>query len=179
MHREHWAARWQICPRYRRGLRGKKARVAFPSKHTLGLVFIHWVQYTLQGESFHTLILCILWDCHSAPLVPSGLVLIFPCLWKEAFSCHISLLHKGEHVWSAFQAMETPCTKPVHREHWAAHWLFSPRNRRGLGGKKAGVMFPRKPSLVMVWVHWAEYTARKQFKYACFVEFVRLTFWLL
>ena len=40
MYREHWVAHWQICPRYWRGLRGKKARFAFPSKHALCLVFV-------------------------------------------------------------------------------------------------------------------------------------------
>ena len=35
--------------------------------------------------------------------------------------------------------MEIPFTKTVHREHWAANWLFCPSIREGYEGKWQGL----------------------------------------
>ena len=47
-----WASKGPICPRCMRSLGGKKARVAFKRKPTFGLMFHHWVDYTLPGGCF-------------------------------------------------------------------------------------------------------------------------------
>jgi len=52
-----------------------------------------------------------------------------------AFSCPISLLHEGEHVWSWFQAPETTRQAAVPTEPEAAQSLHGPRGKTELGEK--------------------------------------------
>ena len=54
--REEEAAHFFICNYYRRSLGGKLARVAFLSKETLGLEFVHGVEYTFESGGFQTLV---------------------------------------------------------------------------------------------------------------------------
>ena len=98
-----WANLWLICPSCMWGLGWKKAMVPFTSKDALGLVFIHWVECTLQPGCLHMLVLCSWWDVHSAPVVPSSYELIFPTCDKKAFSCQIRLLLNREHFWVSFK----------------------------------------------------------------------------
>ena len=84
--RDHWAVHFLICLRESRGLGGKKTRVVFLSKPTLRLVFIHWVEYTLQWGSFHTLVLWHLWYHWSALITIAHCMLLFPNCEKMEFS---------------------------------------------------------------------------------------------
>ena len=146
-----------ICPSYRRSLCGKKTRVAFLNKDTLGLLFIQRVEYTLKPGCSHSLGLCSWWDGHCVQAVWTSYVLLFPTCDKKALSRQIWLLLIGEHTWSAFQEMETSCTKPVLREKEAAHWYICPSYRRCLVGIKARVAFLSKDALGLVFIHWVEY----------------------
>ena len=51
----------------------------------------------------------------------------------KAFSCQISLLRKGEHVWSWFQAAETTSQAAVPTEPEAAQGFLGPMRRIGPG----------------------------------------------
>ena len=62
-------------------------------------------------------------------------------LKTKTLSCQIQLILKGEQVWCAFQAMGSPDTKPVHKEHWVAHWFLSLFVREDLVGKRQGLLF--------------------------------------
>lgn len=93
-----------FAPRHRRGLCGEMLRVAFQNNPTLGLVFLHWEEYTLKGGSFHTLV-CGVSEIAVRHWRPSSLCAAFPAHGNKAFSLKIRLLHTEEHVYSAFQAM--------------------------------------------------------------------------
>ena len=84
-------------------------------------------------------------------------MLLFPNIEKKDFSWQVSFLLK-EHVWSAFQVMQTPYAKPVLREQEEEHSFFCPRCRRIQCGKKAIVAFLSKDALGLVFLHWVEYT---------------------
>ena len=141
----------------------KKARVDFLSKVALGLVFINWVEYTLQQD---TSILFFFfwnwWEGNSALVVWTSYVLLFPNIEQKWFSCQIRLLLKEAHIWSAFPVMDTPCTKPVLREQEAAHWFTFPSYRRFIGLKKPMVVFLSKDSLGLVFAHWIKYICNQQ-----------------
>ena len=149
-----WATHWLLCHRFTRGLGGKMATFALMSKDALGVGFIHWVEYTLQQECFNILSLWRRWDGPSALAVRTSYVLVFLDIEKKIFSWQIRLLLKEEHLWSAFQVMETSCTKPVLGMIWATLWLICPRYSRGLCGKKAMVDFLSKDTLGLVFVYW-------------------------
>ena len=51
----------------------------------------------------------------------------------KAFSCQISLLPEGEHVWSWFQAADTTNPAAVPTEPEAAQPLLGPMGSIGLG----------------------------------------------
>ena len=111
------------------------------------------------------------------PDFPCLLCVLYPTCEKMAFSCHIRLFHEGEPIWVAFQMMETPCTKPVHRNLWAALWVICPWCIRGLSGKKSRVAFQSQHTLGLVFIPWVEYTLQmRKLPYSCFVEFVSLPF---
>ena len=145
--RDHWRACGLHHLRHRRGLGGKKYRVAFQSKPTLGMVFHHWVEYMLPGGCFQTLVLWNWWDHHQNFIALAHYLLLFSVCERKLFSSQIQLLHTREHIWSDFQAMETPWTQPGSREHWAAKGLHCPRHRIGLGRKKSGWLSRENP-------HW-------------------------
>lgn len=72
---------WQhmiFCPRYTRGLGGKKAMVVFKSKPLLGLMWVHRFEYMLQWGSFHNVVWWSLWDCYSSLIALACYVLRFP-----------------------------------------------------------------------------------------------------
>ena len=158
MHTEHWVAQTHICPRFRRGLVGNKARVAFRSKNALGQVFVQRVEFTLQGGSSLTLVLRSFWDCPQALIPIARYVLLFWACENKAFSCQIRFLHQGEHVWSGVQVRETTSKPPVHTEHWVAQTNNGPGYRRGLVGKKTRVAFWSKNALGLVFLQWVEFT---------------------
>ena len=56
---------------------------------------------------------------------------------NRASSCQISLLEKGEDVWSWFQAAETTSQAAVPTEPEAAESLIGPMGNRGVGENKA------------------------------------------
>ena len=66
VHREHWVALRVFCPRFRRGLGGKKGKIAFWRNCTLGLVFILWIEYMLQRGSSQPLVMWSLRDWYQA-----------------------------------------------------------------------------------------------------------------
>ena len=110
-------------------------------------MFAHWVEYTLQWGDVHSLFLWSLWDFNCAGIAIVHYGLLCANSGANPLSRQISLLQKGKHIWSAFQVLKTPCTKPVHWEFWPAHWFICPRYRRGKGGKKQGLFFRANP-------HW-------------------------
>jgi len=65
----------------------------------------------------------------------------------KAFSGHIRLLHKGEHVWSWFPAPATTSTAPVQREQEARQILLGPRASIDLGEKQESAAFLSKDAL--------------------------------
>lgn len=69
-------------------------------------------------------------DCHNL------LWAYFIQLWKEDIFISNQAFPKGQHVWSAFQMMQTPWNIPVPRELCTAHWIICPRYRRSLVGKR-------------------------------------------
>ena len=66
--------------------------VDFLSKDALGLVFIHWVQYTLQTGCFLTHFLWSCFDSLSALLEQTSFVMLFPNIEKKVFSWQFQLL---------------------------------------------------------------------------------------
>ena len=59
----------------------------------------------------------------------------------------MSLVHEGDHFWSAFEAKETTNNPTVHREQEAAQTMLCPRQSLGLGEKKASVAFLSKGTM--------------------------------
>ena len=68
---------------------------------------------------------------------------------NKAFSCQISLLHEGEHVWSWCQAGESTNQAAEPREPEAAQTLLGPVGSIGLGEKCAIAAFLWKDPLVL------------------------------
>ena len=125
--RDPKAAKWLHSHRDRRLLGGKRARVAFQSKPTLGLVFHHWVEYILPGGCFQILVLWSLWDRNLVLISLACYLWLTPACEKKPFSSQIRLPHTSEYVWCDFPARETPCTQPEPREHWGAEVQLPPR----------------------------------------------------
>lgn len=113
MHKEHLAAELLIHIKYRRGLGGKKTRLAFWSKLTFGMVFIHRVEYTLQILSSQTLVFTVL-DCHQVLISLVCYGLLFPTSDKKEFSCQIILLHESDHICFGIKGRETTIKLPLH-----------------------------------------------------------------
>ena len=112
-----------ISPMSGRGLGGKKE-----GWHTLGLVFIHRVNFPLYGGHSQMLFLCSLGHCSQALIPPARPVLHCQACEKKASSDQIRFLLSGEQAWSGFQAMETSYTQAERREHWAEHWPYHLRS---------------------------------------------------
>ena len=66
---------------------------------------------------------------------------------NKAFSCPISLLPEGDHLWSWFQAAETSCKAAVPTKPEAEQTLLGPLGNIGLGEKRASVAFLSKDML--------------------------------
>ena len=64
----------------------------------------------------------------------------------------MSLVHKGDHNWSGFQAKETTRKPTVPREQAAAQSLLGTSQSRGVGEKKASVAFLRRDILGLLFV---------------------------
>ena len=62
------------------------------------------------------------------------------------------LFLEGHHVWSGFQAKETPRKAAVPREQVAAQTRLCPVQCQGLGEKKPSVVFRRKDALGLLFV---------------------------
>lgn len=99
-----------------------------------------FTECTKQPAVFQSNILWRLWDGHSALSVQTSYVLLFPACAKKALPCQIWLLLKGEKVWGALQAMESPWTKPDLWEEKEAHWFIFHNYMRNLGGNKHGLI---------------------------------------
>lgn len=72
-----------------------------------------------------------------------------PACAETSFSNQIRPRLSGEHIWIEFQATESPCTGPVHRELWKVPWHICPRSGIALGGKKARVASQRMQHWVL------------------------------
>ena len=96
----------------------------------------------------------------------------FPPCEKKSFSCQTRLLHKGEHVWSGFQDIETPHKQLLHRELWAAHGSFAV----GLGRSSWEIDKGCFPEQILIWAGVPslsrKYFARKKLPASFFIEFV-------
>ena len=145
--------------------------VALQNEPLLGLVFHHWVEYTMTGGRFQTLVEWSLWECHQALIALAHYS--EPFCEKKEFSSQVSLLHKREHVWNEFQTKEILCTPAGPMEYWVDEGLCCSRHKRGLGGKKTRFAFQSKPLLGLVFHHWVEYT----FPGGSFQTLVLCTLW--
>ena len=56
---------------------------------------------------------------------------------KKAWSYQICNILKGEHIWSAFQALESPCTEPGLCGKEGQCWILCPNYRRRVAVQKA------------------------------------------
>ena len=161
VHRELWATHWAICPWYRRGLGGKS-----PEWLSWANTYLCWCSFSdlnllSKWGSFHTLAVRYLWDRHSSLISLALEGLFFSNCEKKAFLHQIRLPLKRGVPWSTFQAMETPCTKPVLRMIWAPFCLICPNYMRALGGKKAMIAFLSKVTLQMMYIQsWIYLTTR-------------------
>ena len=135
--------------RYNSVLGGEKKRVAFQSKPPLGLVFIHWVENTMQVESLQPLVLCILIDCHQTMFTLGH---AFIHLRKEGnFIQNKPLPQRGKWfdlVWSLGNTLETIGV------HWALCNIAAhlPWYNIVLGWKKAKVVFRFNPPLWLLFL---------------------------
>lgn len=129
----------------------------FLEQTAIGLVFVHWVEYTLQIGSFQPLAFCHLWDCPQAIIAIGGYVQIFACLWKEGTFIPIHASPENRTCLGVFKSTEplahTYCTQNLAVEH-----INIPSCNRGLGWKKARVSFWSKPPLELVFIQWLKYT---------------------
>ena len=105
-------------PMGRRGLGENWTTIAFLSKEALGLRLVTGAQVRFTEFSFPIRGLCYV--CIGPQLGPSrgGERRVAGACANQAFSCQISHLPKGEHVWSGFLATE--CT----------HQAAGPRSQR-------------------------------------------------
>ena len=116
--REHWAFGILHCLRHRRGLGGKRARAA-PEKTHIGvgvplLTRIYFARRLFPDSCFVELVRNPSGSHH-----PGSLSAAVSCL------CNEGIFKLNQHVWSVFQAKETPCTQPGPRDHWAANGCFA------------------------------------------------------
>ena len=75
----------------------------------------------------------------------------------KAFSCQISLLPEGEHVWSWFQAAETTSQAAVPTEPEAAQTLLGPMGSLGLGENSASAAILSQAALGLSFVPRAQF----------------------
>ena len=96
--------RWHC---FKRGLGGKKARVAFHCKSPLNLVFLHWMEFTLKVWNFKPLVLCHLLDCYIGLITLAVLWTALPHLanfhTKKSFSERRTHLEYVSSSWSQLQ----------------------------------------------------------------------------
>ena len=120
-------------PMRRRGLGENWTTIAFLSKEALELRLVTGAQVRFTEFSFPIRGLCYV--CIGPQLGPSrgGERRVAGACANQAFSCHISLLSKGEHVWSWFQAAETTRQTAWITEPEEAQTLLGPMWNRGLG----------------------------------------------
>ena len=75
--------------------------VAFLSTEALGLLYIHIVVLPVEpGSSKCLAAQFVKWKF--CPVSKKWLCATYPDMEKKDFSCHLRVLHKGEHDWSAF-----------------------------------------------------------------------------
>ena len=121
---------------FKRGLGGKKARVAFHCKPPLNLVFLHWMEFTLKVWNFKPLVLCHLLDCYIGLIT---LAWVLCPIWQIFIPKN--LFQKGEHIWNMFQAPEANCKHVVPTELLAGEKVHWPSYKQGLGIKMARLLF--------------------------------------
>ena len=82
-------------------------------------------------------------------MVPSlaGSLWVAGACANKAFSCQISLLPEGEHVWGWFQSAETSSQAAKPRGPEAAQTLPGPMGSIGLWEKQASVAFLSKDAM--------------------------------
>lgn len=126
--------------------RWEKGKGYFKSNHVVGLVFLHRVEYTLQGGSLHPLVLWSVWECNQVLMFLAHYIVLISIREGKAFSCQVRLIHKENMICSAFKlqklAAHHQCTASV-AQHYG---LFSPC----LGWKKARDDFRRNCALGLV-----------------------------
>lgn len=154
--REQKAAHWFIFPSYWEVQARKRQEL-----HS-------WVKIYWGWRSFMEL--SILLKNEAFKLLFSGVfeMAILSLFYKLAMCCFSPLVKrrhcrlnqnspKGEHVWSAFNAMEHPCTKPVLREEEETHWFICHNFRRTQSGKQARVALSQD-ALELLFHHGVDYT---------------------
>ena len=135
--REHWVVEGLFCPRLRENevekMLGWFFRANTKWDKSQSLISVCFSRRQLPDSC-----LWILWKSHQPLMALACYLWLSPVCEKKAFSSHFKLLHTREHVWSEFQATETPCTIAGAREHWVAEGLHGTRHKRGLTGKRLG-----------------------------------------
>ena len=134
-------------PMRRNGLSETWTTIAFLSKEALGLRLVTGAQFRFAECSFPIHGLCYV--CIGPQLGPSrgGERRVAGACANQAFSCHISLLSKGEHVWSWFQAAETTQQAAGPRQPEARQTICGPMGSRGRGENYPNLAFPSKDAL--------------------------------
>ena len=80
---------------------------------------------------------------------------------NQAFSCPITLLPEGEHVWSWFQAAETTHQAAGPTQPEAAQTIVGPMGSRGLGENWTTIAFLSKEALGLRLVPRAQFRFRE------------------
>ena len=123
--RELWAAEGMLHMRYRGDLGVKKSRVTFQSKPTLGLMFHHWVEYTLPGGCSEMLALWSLWDHHQDLIALDLYVLLLPACEKRHFQTK-SRFRTQENMFGVIFKQLKPLNTTLLKEALESLWAASP-----------------------------------------------------
>ena len=125
----------------------EKGKCYFPEQRHIWDGVCTWIWLYCWTRKLPNASLWSLWNGNFALAVGTGYRLLFPDVEKKDFLCYNRVLHKGEHIWSAFSVMENLCNEPGIREQEAAQWFLSPNCRWSLVWKEARVAFLNKDAL--------------------------------
>ena len=98
----------------------------FPDHRGIGAAVPSWAWLSCWTRKLPNAWGLSVWMGNFSLVVWAGYVMLVRDMENKDFSCSLSVLHKGEHVWCAFWGMENPCNEPCLREQEAAHGNFPP-----------------------------------------------------
>ena len=107
-----------IGNRYRRAKGVKKASVAFHSKHSLGLVFHQWVEYTLPGGHFQILVLWSWFESSQALIALVSICCCFPLVQSRYFQALLGFCIHENMFGVIFKHQKHPAHNQVQGSIW-------------------------------------------------------------